>query len=80
MKQQKGQVKKPVLVCLNNGATPPSLTRYVSKPTGGFYSERFEIVDQDECNRALNVDTMEKFRLGKMRDQETPAELVDQTA
>lgn len=72
--------KKPVLVCLNNGTEPPTLTRYVPKPTGGFYSERFEIIDKDQCNRSLNADTMEKFRLGKMRDQETPSELEDQRA
>lgn len=72
--------KKPALVVLNNGNDPMTLTRYVAKPTGGFYRERFEIVDPEQCNRALTVQTMELFRLGKMRDQDTPAELVDQHA
>lgn len=72
--------KKPALVVLNNGNNPMTLTRYVAKPTGGFYRERFEIVDPEQCNRALTERTMEQFRLGKMRDQETPADLVDQYA
>lgn len=72
------QHKKPTLVCLNNGNEPPTLTRYVPKPNGGFYSEGFDIVDQEKCNRSLNVETMERFRLGKMADQTTPPELEDQ--
>lgn len=68
------------MVCLNNGAEPPTLTRYVPKPTGGFYSETFIIEDKEQCAKALNVETMENFRLGKMRDQATPAELEDQYA
>jgi hypothetical protein len=74
------QHKKPALVCINNGNEPPTLTRYVPKPTGGFYSETFTIEDPEECARALNVETMERFRLGKMRDQVTPQELEDQYA
>lgn len=73
--------KKPTLACLNNGSEPPRLTRYVPKPTGGFYSETFEIVDPEQCARSLNVATMETFRLGKMRDQDpAPHELEDQQA
>lgn len=72
------QVRRPTLVCLNNGAEPPTLTRYIPKNTGGFYSEGFDIVNKDQCDRSLNEETMERFRLGKMADQTTPAELVEQ--
>lgn len=67
--------RKPTLVCINNGNEPPTLTRYVSKPTGGFYSETFTIVDEEKCKQSLNVETMEQFRRGRMRDQTTPPEL-----
>lgn len=72
------QRRKPTLVCLNNGSEPARLTRYIPKPTGGFYSETFEIINQEQCAASLNTETMEGFRLGKMRGQTTPLELVDQ--
>jgi hypothetical protein len=72
--------RKPTMVCINNGNEPPTLTRYVPKPTGGFYSERFVIEDPEACAQALNVETMENFRQGKMRDQEQFPELEDQRA
>lgn len=72
--------KRPALVCLNNGSEPPRITRYVPKPTGGFYTEVFDIVDPEQCNRSLTVETMEGLRLGKMRDQVPQEELTDQLA
>lgn len=68
--------RKPTLVCLNNGTD--TLTRYIPKPNGGFFTERFEIIDREEFNRATTPQTIENVRLGKMRDQETPPELQDQ--
>lgn len=73
-------VKRPTLVCLNNGTEPPRLTRYVPKPTGGFFVEAFDIVDKEQAARSLNVETIEGLRLGKMRDQVPEAELHDQLA
>lgn len=73
--------KPRALVCLNNGAEPATLTRYVPKPGGGFYTETFEIVDPEQAAGSLNVDTMERFRLGQMKDQDpAPHELEDQQA
>lgn len=71
-------MKRPTLVCLNNGVEPPTITRYVPKNTGGFFSETFEIVDAEQCARVLSVETMERFRLGQMRDQAVLEELVEQ--
>ena len=68
--------KRPSLVCLNNGTN--TLTRYVPKPAGGFFTERFEIIDRAGFDASTTPETIEQVRLGKMRDQETPAELVDQ--
>jgi hypothetical protein len=68
--------RKPTLLCLNNGTN--TLTRYVPKPAGGFFTEVFEITDRAEFDKATTPQTMENVRLGKMAGQETPPELVDQ--
>lgn len=68
-------MKRPTLVCLNNGAAPARLTRYVPKPTGGFYTETFEVVDPEQMHKSLTVETMEGVRLGRMRDQVADEEL-----
>lgn len=70
------QRRKPTLVCLNNSAD--TLTRYIPKPIGGFFTEKFEILDREDFNAACTPETIENVRLGKMRDQETPPELQDQ--
>lgn len=74
------QHKKPVLVCLNNGTTPPKLTRYVVKSTGGFYMEKIDVVPSDEGNLSLSQVMMESVRKGKLEGQRSEAELEDQLA
>ena len=62
---------KPALVCINNGTN--TITRYVPKPTGGFFTERYEIVDRDAAGKGLTRDMVEAIRLGNVRDAEGKA-------
>jgi hypothetical protein len=66
-------VPRPTLVCLNNSTD--TLTRYIPKPTGGFFTEVFEIVDRENFNGALRPETLEIIRMGKMAGQENPPHL-----
>jgi hypothetical protein len=69
-------VRRPALVCINNGTQ--EITRYVPKPTGGFYTESFDIIDREQFEYAATVETIEQVRLGRMTGQVTPPELVEQ--
>lgn len=60
--------QQPTLVCFS-GEGLPRLTRYVPQPAGGFYSERFEIVDWRTFVQSLTRQTLERFRLGQLQGQ-----------
>jgi hypothetical protein len=63
-------MKRPTLVCLNRGAN--TVTRYIPKITGGFFTEVFAIIDREEFDFACQPETIEGLRLGKMQGQEYP--------
>lgn len=61
---------RPTLVCLNRGAN--TVTRYIPKPTGGFFTEAFDVIDREQFDRACRPETIEALRKGLLRDQEYP--------
>lgn len=66
------------LVCINNAEK--RMTRWARKVTGGFWYERFDIVDEDAFRRSCTPETIEGVRRGKMRDQVDESRLQDQLA
>jgi hypothetical protein len=68
--------RRPTLVCVNNATD--TLTRYIPKVFGGFFTEVFKIVDRDAFDKSLTPETVERVRLGFMEGQETPPELDTQ--
>jgi hypothetical protein len=68
-------MKKPTLVCINNSKN--SVTRYISKPTGGFFTEKFDVIDREQFNNACTKETIEALRLGHLADQEYPENLPE---
>lgn len=64
------QHKKPTLVCINIGAG--TVTRYIPKVTGSFFTEQFDITDREAFDYACRPETIEGLRLGRMKGQEYP--------
>lgn len=62
--------RKPTLAVINRSADPIRIVRYVPKVIGGFFTEVFEVVNREQFDSVMTPETMELFRLGKMRGQE----------